>query len=245
MHLYGLIGHPLSHSFSPQYFNEKFKQLGLDDHEYRAFDIPSISELPALLTTYPALAGLNVTIPYKQSVLAYTQWQHETVKACGAANCLKITSNGIEAYNTDVTGFENSLRQWVPPGPLEALVLGTGGASRAVQFALQRMHIPFLVLSRQTGYAGQLLYQSVDKNILQSHRLIINTTPLGMYPQVEGCPDLPYHLLGPEHYLYDLVYRPEETQFLQKGKAQGSHTKNGYDMLILQAEAAWEVWKKS
>lgn len=238
--MYGIIGYPLLHTFSPGYFSAKFEQLGLAE-TYEKFPLAGIADLPELLASRPGLKGLNVTIPYKQSVIPYLDELDDTAGAVGAVNTILIREGRLKGFNTDITGFSQSLKPLLPDGPLQALVLGTGGASRAVAYSLRQMHIPFTLVSRQPG-AGQLAYADLSEDIVAAHRLIINTTPLGMAPHIDSCPDIPYRYLGPDHLLYDLVYYPEETLFLQKGKAQQARIKNGYDMLTGQAEAAWAIW---
>lgn len=239
--MYGIIGYPLSHSFSPGYFREKFRQLGIDA-TYDAFPLAAITGLPALLEQHAGLQGLNVTIPYKQSVMAYLDELDATAEAVGAVNCIRIRDGKLKGFNTDTIGFANSLKPLLGKEHNHALILGTGGAAKAVVYALQQLGITYKLVSR-TG--GDLRYEDLNRELIESHQLIINTTPLGMYPAVDQAPDLPYSLLGPGHLLYDLVYNPEETLFLQRGKAQGAVIKNGYDMLIGQAEAGWAIWNAS
>lgn len=239
--MYGIIGYPLSHSFSPGYFREKFRLLGIDD-TYDAFPLTAITELPALLEQYTGLQGLNVTIPYKQSVMAYLDELDATAEAVGAVNCIRIREGKLKGFNTDTIGFANSLKPLLGEEHRHALVLGTGGAAKAVVYALQQLGITYRLVSRT---CGDLRYEDLNQALIESHQLIINTTPLGMYPAVDQAPDLPYNLLGPAHLLYDLVYNPAETLFLQLGKAQGAAIKNGYDMLIGQAEAGWAIWNAS
>lgn len=240
MSLYGIIGYPLSHSFSPGYFRERFRMLGIDA-AYEAFPIEDINQLPALLEQYPTLQGLNVTIPYKQAVIPYLHELDATAQAVGAVNCIRIRDGRLKGFNTDCTGFSVTLQPLLGPGALQALVLGTGGAAKAVMYALRQLGIPYKTVSRS---GGDLQYDKLSAALVADHRLIINTTPLGMYPAVADCPALPYEALGPQHILYDLVYNPAETLFLEKGKEQGATVKNGYDMLIAQAEAGWAIWQE-
>ena len=238
--LYGLIGYPLTHSFSPDFFNRKFNEEGIDAL-YKAFPIASIEEFPALLTQEPTLRGVNVTIPYKESVLSCLDEIDEVASLIGAVNCIIIKNGKTKGYNTDVIGFENSLVPLLHPVHGHALVLGTGGASRAVKHVLSKLHIPFQMVSR-TKAAGVITYEELTPEMVADHKLIINTTPLGMYPAIDGCPLLPYASIGVGHLLYDLIYNPEETLFLSKGKANGAGIKNGLEMLHLQALTAWDIW---
>lgn len=244
MHLYGLIGFPLSHSFSGTYFTEKFRQLGLDDHRYELFPIPDIRELPSLLQT-PGLQGLNVTIPYKQQVLAYLDDTSAIPAGLNACNCIRIHNGRTTGFNTDVTGFEISLVTHLQRVHDKALILGNGGATEAVKYVLQKNNIAFKVVSRTSREGSDLTYDDLNPAMVAAHRLIINTTPLGMYPNVNTCPAIPYEGIGPEHYLFDLTYNPEKTLFLQKGAERGAVIKNGADMLVIQAEESWKIWSSS
>ncbi|PSK94693.1 shikimate dehydrogenase family protein [Taibaiella chishuiensis] len=237
---YGIIGYPLSHSFSPGYFREQFRLRGIDA-TYEAFPIETISALPALLEQNPALRGLNVTIPYKQSVMAYLHELDDTARAVGAVNCIRISEGRLKGFNTDCVGFATTLQPLLGDMPRQALVLGTGGAAKAVVYALAQLGIPYQLVSRS---GGDLQYAALTPELIAGHTLIINTTPLGMYPAVDTYPDLPYGALGPQHILYDLVYNPEATLFLGKGRQQGATVKNGYDMLIAQADAGWAIWNE-
>ncbi len=244
MRRFGLIGYPLTHSFSKQYFTEKFVKEGLTDCAYETFAIESIEMFPTILTDYPDLAGLNVTIPYKEQVLSYITSLSDEVKEIGATNTIKISGNQLVAYNTDIVGFEQSFEPLLQSWHKKALVLGTGGAAKAVQFVLKKLKIPFLTVSRKQGGTGIVSYQSLTKETIEDYTVIINCTPSGMYPKEDTFPPLPYQFLTGKHYLYDLVYKPAKTQFLQKGEAAGASIKNGYDMLILQAEASWKIWNE-
>ncbi|MCW3088337.1 MAG: shikimate dehydrogenase [Sediminibacterium sp.] len=240
MRRFGLIGYPLTHSFSQKYFTEKFAQLGIPGCVYENFSLKDIEELNGVLRK-PGLRGLNVTIPYKKLVLPFLTDVSEVVKKIGACNCIDIKEGRLTGYNTDVTGFETSLLAFLKPHHKRALILGTGGASAAVEFVLGKLGISFRYVSRSLS-AGTLAYESLDSKILSTHHLIINTTPVGMYPKAGECPSIPYQYLTPKHHLYDLVYNPAETLFLSKGKAQGATTQNGHEMLILQAEESWRIW---
>lgn len=241
--IFGLIGYPLSHSFSKGYFIEKFKREGIADCAYELFPLSDISLFPALLQEQPNLVGLNVTIPHKEAVIPYLNELDEEAREIGAVNTITIRSGKTKGYNTDVYGFEASFRKHLQPHHQRALVLGTGGASKAVLHVLRKWGIPYLLVSR-TGGEGKISYNDLTPELLESHTIIINTSPLGMYPKVEACPELPYEALTPQHYLYDLIYNPAETIFLRKGKEAGAITENGLEMLHLQAEKAWEIWNK-
>lgn len=241
MRTYGLIGHPLSHSFSKRYFTEKFEREHIPGCRYELYPLPDIRELPGLLEREPGLCGLNVTIPYKQQVIPYLHAMDEVVRGTGACNCIRIEEGRLYGYNTDVTGFERSLVTALRPTHDKALVLGTGGAAKAVHYVLKKLNIPFREVSRN-AMRDVLSYAQLDAAIVGSHRLIINTTPLGMYPDVDVCPDLPYDAIGAGHYLYDLVYNPNRTLFLKKGEERGATVANGAEMLVIQAEESWRIW---
>lgn len=243
MRLFGLIGYPLGHSFSKQYFTEKFEREGLTDCVFEAFPIKSIIEFNGLLKAHPQLIGLGVTIPYKEQVLAYVNDFSDEVKYIGATNSIKITGNKLKAFNTDIIGFKESFGSLLKPTHKKALVLGTGGASKAVQYVLKNSGIDFLVVTRnELKKSGFINYGNIDQKTMIEYTVIINCTPVGMSPNEHVAPDIPYHLLTPEHYLYDLVYKPDKTRFLQKGEEYGSTIQNGYDMLVIQAEASWKIW---
>jgi shikimate dehydrogenase len=239
--LYGLIGYPLGHSFSKQYFTEKFLKEGLTDCVYELFPLQDIADIVSLLAVHPHLAGLNVTIPYKEKVLPYVHQLTQVVQQVGAANTIKINNGILTAYNTDVIGLEGALAPLLQPHHTAALILGTGGASRAAQYVLQQRNIPFLLVSRKEA-PDTIAYQDIDAAMMATHTLIINCTPAGMQPHEDTFPDIPYQHLTPAHYLFDMVYKPATTVFMQKGVAQGATAKNGFHMLLLQAEASWEIW---
>lgn len=242
MRTFGLIGFPLTHSFSVKYFAEKFSREGIPDCVYENFQIESIEELSTLLKN-KELAGLNVTIPYKESVIEYLDELDPTAEAIGAVNCIKFTDGKLKGYNTDVFGFQESLKKYLGGSNPKALILGTGGSSKAVSYALDQLQIPYQFVSRRKK-AEWLTYHDLTADIVSAHKLIINTTPIGMFPLAEAKPELPYEHLTPAHYLYDLIYNPEETAFLHEGALHGSHTKNGLEMLYLQAEKNWELWNQ-
>lgn len=246
MKLYGLIGFPLSHSFSRKYFQEKFEREGILDSDYQLFPIENIELLPQLLKDYPRLQGLNVTIPYKQQVIPYLKEINESAEKIGAVNVLKVVNGQLYGYNSDYFGFKQSLLNFIPGTEnFKALVLGTGGAARAVKVVLQDIGIGYRSVSRKAR-ENSLTYQELanQPELLASHQLIINTTPLGMSPAIDTAPHLSYHLLSDKHYLLDLVYNPEETLFMRKGLEYGAHVKNGLEMLYLQAEKSWEIWNR-
>ena len=240
MKLYGLIGYPLSHSFSPGYFNDKFLKEKIDA-SHKAFPLKAITELPDLIAAYPNLCGLNVTIPYKEQVLPYLDNLTDAAKAIGAVNCIQFLDGKLIGHNTDAPGFWAAIHPLLKPYHRNALVLGTGGASKAVVYALSQAGISVTNVSRIAS-ANTLTYEEIDAAIFAQHLLIINTTPIGMSPHIDAYPPLPYHLLTNNHLLYDLVYNPAETLFLKKGKEHGAQVANGYDMLINQADASWDIW---
>jgi shikimate dehydrogenase len=252
MNVFGLIGYPLTHSFSKKYFTQKFLQEGIKDTVYELFPLPEIELLPKLIASQPNLRGLNVTIPHKQIVLPYLSKIDPAAEKIGAVNVIKIAADGTTTgYNSDYFGFKETLTDWFTRihethgrttlEQTKALILGTGGASKAVKTALDDLQIESLFVSR-TPAAGQLAYDSLDEKVLQEYRLLINTTPLGTSPAIETFPPIPYHFLTPANYLYDLVYNPEETTFMKKGKERNTQVLNGLPMLYSQAEKSWEIW---
>jgi shikimate dehydrogenase len=243
MRRFGVIGFPLSHSFSPGYFTKKFTEEGLHNCIYEAFPLQSIEMLEALLLQHKDLEGLNVTIPYKKEVMGFLDEASEEVNQMNACNCIKIKEGRLIGYNTDVTGFGLSLLPLLKPHHNKALVLGTGGAAAAIQFVLNKLNIDFLFVSRHKKNENNCItYEEVTLELLNEFTLIINTTPLGMYPQVDTYPAIPYEFLTSRHYLFDLVYNPANTWFLKRGKEQGATVKNGSDMLIIQADESWRIW---
>ncbi|MFF5381757.1 shikimate dehydrogenase family protein [Pedobacter suwonensis] len=247
MKKYGLIGYPLSHSFSKKYFTEKFHNEGITDHQYELFPIADIKSLPDLLSENPSLFGLNVTIPHKVNVLCYLNEVDEAAEKIGAVNCISIRSfegeSYLKGYNTDAYGFEESLKPLLGPQHNKALIFGDGGAAKAVKYVLEKLNIEYQAVVRKAT-SGTILYSEITPEILASHKLLINTTPLGMSPNVDTFPDIDYSLIGPGHLAYDLVYNPLETAFLVKAAAGGARTKNGLEMLHQQAEKAWAIWNK-
>lgn len=243
---YGLIGYPLTHSFSQRYFTEKFARQGITDSQYDLFELPDITGLPVVLQT-PDLRGLNVTIPHKQAVLPYLDRLDASAEKVGAVNVIKIEADGSRTgYNSDYYGFKRSLEDWLglavrpTDTPLRALVLGTGGASKAVVAALTDLGISYQYISRRK--TDHTVSYAEAAALLPTHHLIVNCSPVGTYPKVNEAPDLPYQQLTERHYLYDLVYNPAETRFMQLGRERGAAVMNGYQMLVLQAEKAWEIW---
>ncbi len=244
MKTYGLIGFPLSHSFSKKYFTGKFLRENITDARYELFEIENAEQLPDIISSTPGLKGLNVTIPHKENVIEYMSELDEPVKSIRAVNVIKILPDGkLKGYNSDYHGFRQSLLSFLPASyhGIKALILGTGGASKAVKAVLMDLNIPFQFVSRKASHDA-IAYDAISTDLIKDFRLIINTSPLGMYPNVEDCPELPYEALGSSHFLFDLVYNPEETLFMKKGLANGAHVKNGLEMLIGQAEKAWEIW---
>lgn len=240
MKKYGLIGNPLTHSFSKKYFEEKFAAEDITDSAYQLYPLQYIQQLTDLLQAEPSLRGLNVTIPYKEAVLPYMHQLDATAEAIGAVNCINIKSGKLTGYNTDAFGFEVSLNKLLKHKPDIAFVLGTGGAAKAVWYVLQQLNIPFLKVST-SGVPASIAYVDIEAELKQSN-LIINTTPLGMYPQVSTYPSFPYHAITSKDYLLDLVYNPPETTFMRKGRVQGGTTMNGLLMLEQQAERSWQIW---
>jgi shikimate dehydrogenase len=240
MRLFGLIGHPLTHSFSKRYFTEKFEREGRKDCRYELFPITSIDELPNILAE-PGLAGLNVTIPYKKQVLSYL---HDTSHLQGveACNCIRINEHQLTGFNTDIFGFEKSIGPLLKPHHQKALVLGNGGATAAVLAGLKNLGIEPTIVSRILHSTSNLTYADIDRHTVDEHTVIINTSPVGMYPHVLDCPAIPYQYLSEKHLLFDLVYNPEKTLFLLKGEEMGATVKNGEEMLAIQAEESWAIW---
>ncbi|WP_046245980.1 shikimate dehydrogenase family protein [Hymenobacter terrenus] len=243
MRQFGLIGRTLVHSFSQTYFNQKFYSLNLIEHQYDLFELASVSELPDLLAANPDLVGLNVTVPYKEAVMPYLDDLAASAQRVGAVNVIERTADGLlRGHNTDYVGFRDSLRPFFPThNTARALVLGTGGAAKAVGVALQELGIPHWPVTRNPLGAG-LAYEDLTPQLIAAHTLIINATPVGTFPHIEEYPSLPYEALTDHHYLYDLVYNPTETKFMAKGKEAGAQVKNGFEMLCLQAEEAWKIW---
>lgn len=243
MRQFGLLGRTLKHSFSQAYFTKKFAEAGIVEASYQNFELATIDEFPLLLQQHPHLKGLNVTIPYKEAVIPYLNTLHTVVKETGACNCIRVDGGLLHGFNTDVVGFRGSLEPKLKPHHQKALILGTGGASKAIAYVLRQLNIVYSFVSRTVGSAS-LGYDDVTESLLAEYLLIINTTPLGMFPQVQTAPAIPYSFLTPQHFLYDSVYNPEKTVFLQQGEKQGAQICNGYEMLIGQAEESWRIWSE-
>lgn len=242
--IYGLIGSAVSHSFSKSYFDEKFFREGLRDHHYELFPLEKIQELEALIKNTKGLSGLNVTLPYKEQILKYMDEVDPAAKQIGAVNVVKVQEGKLTGFNTDSDAFYETLEKWLPKDkPFNALVLGTGGSSKAVRQALTKLGTPFQTVSREKN-KGDLTYDDLKKNssIIKESLLMINTTPLGMYPQTDQLPPIPYECLTKDHYVYDLIYNPARTKFLQKAEMRGATIKNGLEMLHIQAEKSWQIW---
>lgn len=239
---FGLIGEELSHSFSMDYFAEKFRKEGIVDARYDAFPLASIEEFPSLLEANPDLIGLNVTIPYKESVIPYLDTLSETARAIGAVNTVRLSNSKKEGFNTDAEGFRKDLAPLLKGTPQRTLILGTGGASKAVRYVLERMGSELLFASRSGKADRTLSYSELTKGRVAEQDLIVNTTPLGTWPYTEECPPIPYEGITEGTILYDLIYNPSRTSFMQKGEERGARVRNGYGMLVGQAEASWRIW---
>lgn len=247
MQKYGLIGFPLGHSFSKTYFNQKFEAEKIDA-EYLNFEIPTIRDFKNVLKENPDLRGLNVTIPYKEQVIPYLDDLDEDARQIGAVNVIKFTKGlfgktKLKGYNSDIIGFKQSIEPLLTESHRKALILGTGGASKAVFQGLKQLGVGSTLVSRKPKEFC-ITYEEITPKTMEQYTVIVNTTPLGMFPNVNGCPNIPYDLLTPNHLLYDLLYNPDETLFMKKGKEKGATVKNGLEMLLLQAFAAWEIWHK-
>ncbi|MBR7093905.1 MAG: shikimate dehydrogenase [Prevotella sp.] len=244
MDKYGLIGYPLGHSFSISYFNEKFESEGIDA-VYENFEIPQIDDVKEIIDSNPDLKGLNVTIPYKQQVLKYIKELSPEAKAIGAVNVIRIEHKGnktvLKGFNSDVIGFTKSIEPILNTYHKKALILGTGGAAKAVQYGLQSLGIETLLVSR-TKKKNAITYEEVTADIVREYNVIVNCTPVGMYPHIDECPKLPYEAMDSHTLLYDLLYNPDETKFLRLGAERGATVKNGLEMLLLQAFVSWEIW---
>lgn len=241
---FGLVGRNIEHSFSKRYFSEKFRDQNLENHFYYNFDIPLIDSLLIVLDENPELKGLNVTIPYKEEVLSYLDKISKNAKKIGAVNAVKISKKGmLTGYNTDFYGFKKSIKPLLKRHHKKALILGTGGASKAVAYALKNLKIEYDFVSRIPS-EYELNYTELNKEAFNEYQIIINTTPLGTSPNIQECPPIPYSYFTSDHIAYDLIYNPEETSFLAQAKAKGAVIKNGMDMLVLQAEKSWKIWNK-
>ena len=246
MRKYGLIGYPLRHSFSIGYFNEKFRAEGIDA-EYINFEIPTIKDFKGIISENPDLYGLNVTIPYKEQVIPYLDELEKDTEAIGAVNVIKIVRKKgkvkLIGYNSDIIGFTQSIEPLLQVHHKKALILGTGGAAKSTFHGLKNLGIDGIYVSR-TKQKDMLTYEELTEEIMKEHTIIVNCTPIGMYPKVDFCPDIPYQYITPQHLLYDLLYNPNVTLFMKKGEEKGATVKNGLEMLLLQAFAAWDIWNK-
>jgi shikimate dehydrogenase len=247
MKTFGLIGHRLGYSFSRKFFTDKFKQENLTDYEYVNFELDSIEEFPKIFDQGKDIAGLNCTIPYKQQIMQYLNEIDAEAVQVGAVNTVKIIRNDgfrfLIGFNTDIYGFEHSLRPMLEEKHQKALILGTGGASKAIKYILNKLNIDYVsATTKEQLFDKEIRYEAIDEQLLKERLIVIHATPIGTFPNVDQCPAIPYEYLTPDHVCFDLVYNPEETMFLKKAKAQGAKTKNGLEMLHLQAIKAWEIW---
>ncbi len=244
MTIFGLLGFPLGHSFSKAYFTEKFN-TGDIDAEFVNFESDNLEQILETIKNIPSLQGFAVTIPYKEKIIPYLNYISDEAKAIGAVNSVKVehslSGTILTGYNTDVLGFKESLSQFMPFIPAQALLLGTGGASKAVRYALTTLGTKVITVSRTPHSPFEIAYEQIA-SIIANSPLIVNATPVGMWPHVENCPDIPYHLLTSSHYLFDLIYNPQETEFMKRGSQQGAHVHNGLQMLYLQADYSWQLW---
>ena len=244
--LYGLLGYPLVHSFSQNYFNQKFESENIDA-EYINFEIPDIGMLMEVVAENENLNGLNVTIPYKEQVIPFLDEIDQAASEVGAVNVIKFIRGKdglrLKGYNSDIIGFTDSIKSLLKPHHQSALVLGTGGAAKAVSYSLRKLGLEVQLVSRRKS-ANTLVYEELTKNDLKNHKVIVNTTPLGMYPNVDTCPDIPYRYLTSQHLCYDLIYNPDETLFLKNSRLAGAQVKNGLEMLLLQAFASYSIWNQ-
>lgn len=241
---FGLLGKNISYSFSKKYFTEKFEKINFTHYSYKNFDVESIEQFPEILANTKNLKGLNVTIPYKEAVIPYLTKLSKNAKIIGAVNVIKIAKDGsLKGYNSDFYGFKKALKPLLKKHHQRALILGTGGASKAVAYALRKLNIDYDFVSRNPS-EYQLSYEELTKELFSEYQIIINTTPVGTFPNIDECPPLDYSLFTENHIAFDLIYNPMETKFLRLAKEQGAKTKNGYDMLVFQAEKAWEIWNK-
>ena len=244
-HRFGLVGKEISYSFSEQYFSKKFEALNLKDHLYQNFDISSSDNFADIIAKAENLKGLNVTIPYKEEVLAYLDEIDDEAKNIGAVNTIKIVGNNkLKGFNTDVYGFEKSINPFLGKQHKKALILGTGGASKAVNFVLNKLDMEVLFVSRNPKRENEISYTDLTESIISSYTVIVNCTPIGTHPAVDECPNIPYQYITSKHLLYDLIYNPSQTVFLKKGLAKKAQVSNGFKMLELQAEKSWEIWNE-
>jgi shikimate dehydrogenase len=244
--IFGLLGKNISYSFSRGYFAKKFEVLDLKKHEYRNFDIQDIADFPSIIEKELFLKGMNVTIPYKEEIIQHLDILDKTAKEIGAVNTIKFTKRGnLKGYNTDVVGFENSILPYLKTHHKFALILGTGGASKAVAYALKKNKIQYKFVSRNPFGKEQISYEDLTKDVVSKYHVIVNCTPIGTSPDIHLSPNIPYQFLTAQHLLFDLIYNPEISAFLSKGKEKGASIKNGYEMLEMQAEESWRIWNES
>ncbi|KGO90106.1 shikimate dehydrogenase family protein [Flavobacterium suncheonense] len=241
---FGLLGKNISYSFSRKYFTEKFEKIGADRFSYKNFDVETVEDFKKIVAKTKNLKGMNVTIPYKEAVIPYLDKLSKNAEKIGAVNTISVSKKGkLKGYNTDFYGFKKSLKPLLQQHHRKALILGTGGASKAVAFALRKLKMEYDFVSRNPS-EYQYSYDELNQEIFSEYQIIINTTPVGTYPNTEDCPPLDYSLFTDKHIAYDLIYNPEETKFLRLAKERRAITKNGYDMLVFQAEKAWEIWNR-
>ena len=246
MHKLGLIGKNISYSFSKAYFKNKFEKEQIANVSYENFDIENIALFPSIMQNTENIKGFSVTIPYKETIIPFLDALDETAKKIGAVNTIKVSKNNqLIGYNTDCHGFKNSLKPLLKPHHKKALILGTGGASKAIAFSLKELNINYDFVSRTSKNGVNFTYDSLTDEIIKQHQIIINCTPIGTFPNVDACPNIPFGAINSEHILYDLIYNPEETTFLKFGKDHGATILNGLKMLELQAEKAWSIWDLS
>lgn len=245
--IYGLLGYPLTHSFSMNFFNQKFESEHLNA-EYLNFEIPEIDLLMEILSEFPTMKGLNVTIPYKEQIIPYMDEMDEAAREVGAVNVVKVipATNGthfmLKGYNSDIIGFSDSISPLLKSTDMNALILGTGGASKAITYTLKHLGLNVTLVSRTKKNDSCITYQDITEEIIKNNTVIVNTTPLGMYPNVDNAPDIPYEFLDSSHLCYDLLYNPDETKFMRLASQHGAKVKNGLEMLLLQAFASWNIW---
>jgi shikimate dehydrogenase len=243
MKLYGLIGFPLTHSFSKNYFMQKFETEGIMDCSFENFELDHINEVASMLQQHPSLQGFAITIPHKKKILPFLTDCTADVQEMQACNCVKLVNGKLYGFNTDTIGFVQSLQKYLKPHHTKALILGSGGAANAVEFVFRKLNIDFLTVSRNKSNESNIVsYDDLTEEIMDQHTLIINATPLGTFPKVDEFPPIPYQFITSKHYLFDLVYNPAKTKFLEKGKEKGAAIQNGYDMLTIQAEENWKIW---
>ena len=243
MKLYGLIGFPLTHSFSKNYFQQKFEKEGINDCRFENFELDHINEMQTMLQQNPSMQGFAITIPHKKKILPFLSDSTPDVQEMQACNCVKIVNGKLYGFNTDTIGFVQSLQKHLQPHHKKALILGSGGAANAVEFVFRKLRIDFLTVSRNKSNQSNIVsYDDLDEALMTEHTLIVNATPLGTFPKVDEFPAIPYEFVTSQHYLFDLVYNPAKTRFLEKGEEQGAAIQNGYDMLTIQAEENWKIW---